>query len=235
MRQMAIYHAFNLKSGASTFLTVQGSDRFRTQVEGDKSLLPVDASPFPGSDECTNIVGMALRMALQAHLVYLSWSCRHWGEFIVDARTTTEHLLNPARTVSSDTELEDSISRSFSSGPRHDIPGPGESLNKFSFQDLQGLTLHSGVIRNSLLALGETSRVMRRIREYYEDRRTSLFESIGSEDTDKAIVCFLRELGSLAETVGVAEEQLRALASELDQGMILVSERAYPSRYIPTF
>ena len=108
-----------------------------------------------------------------------------------------------------------------SSGPQHGTPGSGESLNKFSFEDLQKFTLHYGVIRNALLALGDTSRAMRRMKAYYEDRRT-IFEFTHSE----AVASFLRELDSLAETVGIAEEQLRMLSSELDQHLELVSDKA---------
>ena len=61
-------------------------------------------------------------------------------------------------------------------GLQHDTPGPGESVNKFSYQGLYRLTFHHGVIRKALLALGDTNRVTKRIKACYEDRRTNIIE-----------------------------------------------------------
>ena len=67
---------------------------------------------------------------------------------------------------------------------------------------------------------------MKRVKAYHEDGHTDIFEYPNNE----AVASFLRELDSLAETVGAAEEQLRKLASKLSQHLEFVSEKAFIPR-----
>jgi hypothetical protein len=203
-RQTAVYHSFNHESGRSFFLTIRGDELFREQIQARRSLLvhPLARGPHTQREA-------ALQTALDTQLVYLSWCCRHWGQFIDDVRSMVWELLVPARTRPSALDSEP--------GEVGD-PGLGAVLTNITFRDLQDMKGHADYLRNALSILGEHTGIMRSM-HYVPVKwaKTCQLER------------FSGELDSFGATLEVAHGQLRALAAELGQGISLVRNPSAPT------
>ncbi|KAK4032595.1 hypothetical protein C8A01DRAFT_40957 [Parachaetomium inaequale] len=202
-RQMAVYHSFNHENGRSFFLTIRGNGLFRKQIQARRSLLASPPVKGPHAQR-----EAALQTALTTHLMYLSWCCRHWGQFIDDVRTMVWEFLIPTRTRP----------RALDREPEEvGTPGLGAILTKITFRDLQNMNGHADYLRNALLNLTETGRIVRSMTCVpFSWARTPA--STGSKASISRFSC---ELQSFAATIEVAEDQLRALAAELGQGIEL--------------
>jgi hypothetical protein len=220
IRQTAVYHSFNSITGRSFFLTVRGNDLFREEIWKYKSLL---ADPFAGKD-CIRkeVVERGWQTVLATHLFYQSWCCRRWDQLIRYSRNRVEWLLRHNHIVINtkledmDTELGYAPQRVQDAEPRL-----GEVLARFPLGGLQSTNLYSRRITNALLALEDTSKIMRRMHQHYEDRHAN---TAGSMDSVGGVSEFLREMDSFSETINAAQDNLKALTEELKQGSQLVSE-----------
>jgi hypothetical protein len=100
-------------------------------------------------------------------------------------------------------------------------PRLGEVLAKFPIDGLQSTNVYSRRITDALLALKDTSKIIRSMRQHCRDRHANI---TGSTDSDGGVSEFLREMDSFSETIKAAQDNLKALAEELKQGIQLVSK-----------
>lgn len=106
--------------------------------------------------------------------------------------------------------------------PVQDVqPRLGEVLAKFPIGGLQSTNVYSRRITDALLALKDTSKIIRSMRQHCRDRHANI---TGSTDSDGGVSEFLREMDSFSETIKAAQDNLKALAEELKQGIQLVSK-----------
>lgn len=221
IRQTAVYHSFNSLTGRSFFLTIRGNNEFRKQMWEHKSLL-VDPSAGKEKEEVFPIVRQT---AFATQLLYLSWFCRGWDEFIRHSRDEVRDLLRLNHIVVN-TKPED-VRSELEHGPKsveRADPRLGEILEKFSLGGLQRANAYSRRIRNALLALEETSNILRRIKNQYISYMDGQIDVDIVMDATGVVTGFLRELDVFSETTKAAQSNLKALSEEIRDGTQLVSK-----------
>jgi hypothetical protein len=220
IRQAAVYHSFNSRTGRSFFLTIKGNT-FREQIQEQASSLMFRV-PAGESQIRQQVVAKALETALATHLMFLSWCTRPWGQFIEDSRSKVRPTLDRAGTIPVDQDIG-VLAAGAEQGLLAGAPPHGAALKLFRFQDLQRLYNGHHNIHDAFLAMEEARRVMKGVRRYYEDKARTSWASSGG---DRSIQRFASELRSFCGTLEAAKEQLKILCCKVGKGIELVSDSA---------
>ncbi|KAK7413750.1 hypothetical protein QQX98_007393 [Neonectria punicea] len=196
IRQLAVYHSFDVVTGRSTWITVKGNT-----VQEDWIHDAVSENPAMKPDSLSS-VHESFAASLEIHTMILDWCDENWRWFINEIETVSRKVTTKVRTVHVDDKpnVQLSIAKSMRStlrnplsfprkqdadlemavvkSPETNDPRPSysleeglkkiDSLSDFRVREIQRLQEVMERIEEARLTLGLNKRVIRQLREHYE-------------------------------------------------------------------
>ncbi|KAK3695650.1 hypothetical protein B0T22DRAFT_113891 [Podospora appendiculata] len=93
IRQVAVYHSFDVVNGRTVWITVKGNDVIQKRIVDDTENLPVLRAAVDGS------VTALFEAALATHLIYFRWCEENWRWFVRDVEDHIRGILVKAKTL----------------------------------------------------------------------------------------------------------------------------------------
>jgi hypothetical protein len=98
IRQVAVYHSFDVDNGVSVWITVKGNDLLQRRIIEDSLDLPVHQGAMRSD------VGPAFDASLATHLMFFRWCEQNWRWYIRDMEDRIRESLVRAKTIPVDSE-----------------------------------------------------------------------------------------------------------------------------------
>jgi hypothetical protein len=98
IRQVAVYHSFDIDNGLSFWITVKGNDLLQRRIMEDSLDLPAHQGAM-GSD-----VGPAFDASLATHLIFFRWCEENWRWYVRDMEDRIRTSLVRAKTIPVESE-----------------------------------------------------------------------------------------------------------------------------------
>lgn len=194
IRQVAVYHSFDVRSRKSLWITIKGNELFRKRIESDTKSIPLLKA-----DVKTDLVTQ-WKAALATHMIYFKYAEENWRWVVREMEDLIRKRLSKAKTTpvpsaiplstmldaipEQDTglskglkllphflvkESRDNNSRPQRRGAFH--PGTSKELRKldvFNYNDLQTLNVTKGHVEELSLVIKLNLETLKSIRRYFE-------------------------------------------------------------------
>ncbi|KAL9077976.1 MAG: hypothetical protein Q9157_003100 [Trypethelium eluteriae] len=93
IRQTAVYHAFNIQTGRTTWIIVKGNDLIKTRITEQTSLLDPELS------EALEAPYATFAASLLSHLLICDWSNEEWRWYTTYLESEMENMTSHTKTV----------------------------------------------------------------------------------------------------------------------------------------
>ncbi|KAK3367215.1 hypothetical protein B0T24DRAFT_385828 [Lasiosphaeria ovina] len=93
IRQLAVYHSFDISNGRTVWITTKGNDLMQKRIMEDTIDMPA-LGASAGRD-----VSASFEAALGTLLIYFTWSAENWRWFVRDIENLVRQILAKAKTV----------------------------------------------------------------------------------------------------------------------------------------
>ena len=93
VRQVAVYHSFDLVTGKMVWITAKGNDVVKKEIMADTANFPT----FTEAGTSTQDIIASFEAALETHLIYFRWCEKNWRWFIRDIEQDIRETTTKAR------------------------------------------------------------------------------------------------------------------------------------------